>query len=131
ELTARRTSTCCSARRVVLVPLATELRALRLEHRADGLEPELVNEGEKIAADQGGEREQQLRQQRRLVPRRFLGRLLHGGSPWKHPEIPSGPGGTATLNFQQSAGRRPGGPLAPPDCSVDPRQRCLTKCFLA
>ena len=86
----------------------TELRALGFEHRSERLQSELVHQGQKIATDQRGERDQQLRPDRALVSGRFLGTLRHGGSfLGKHPEISSGPGGTATLKFQHSPGRSP------------------------
>lgn len=116
EFASRRSAPRCSSRGIVLVAFAAELRPFGFEHRAHGLQSELVHQGKQVAADERGERNQQLRPDRRLVSRRFLGRLLHGGSfLGKHPEIPSGPGGTATLKFQQSAGRRP-------------RGRCLREC---
>src|SRR5690606_31886147 len=95
-----------SARGIVLVALPAKLRALGFEHRGDGLHTELVDEGEEATPDERREWDEQLGPQRRLVLSRFLGRLLHGGSfRVKHPEVPSGPGGTATLKFHQSAGR--------------------------
>jgi hypothetical protein len=60
QLTPRRTSPGRRPRRVVLVALTAELRALGLEHRRDRLHGELVHQGEKIAADHGREGQQHL-----------------------------------------------------------------------
>jgi hypothetical protein len=80
ELAPRRPSAHRHARRIVLVALAAELRALGLKHRGHRLQPELVHEGEEVAPHERRERDQQLRPDRGLVRGRFLGSLLHGGS---------------------------------------------------
>ncbi|MCW5777443.1 MAG: hypothetical protein KIS87_13485 [Phycisphaeraceae bacterium] len=64
ELPTRRAGARRASRGIVLGAFAAELRALRFEHRGDGLHPELVDESEEVSADQRGERDEQLRPQR-------------------------------------------------------------------